>query len=158
MALPQNQKKKSLEVFKKLLFMASNYSSNDLYILEELQKVLLKSNDIQMVVRRNVGKKLTAQCKLLQKIGIFRWSSRPRMQENASTTGPSLFYTSKLNSQKQWLAESCQILQFPNFQASPGKSFHNKSTVSRNPRGFFGFAQWIICPQMVPHQSVQQKM
>ena len=62
MALPQNKKKKSSEVFWKKIFMASNYRSNHLYFLKELKKVLLKKYEIQMVVRRNIETKLIAQC------------------------------------------------------------------------------------------------
>jgi len=62
MALPQNKKKKSSEVFWKKIFMASNYHSNHLYFLKELKKVLLKKYDTQMVVRCNIETKLTAQC------------------------------------------------------------------------------------------------
>ena len=65
-----------------------------------------------------------------QKSSIFRWLLRPRMQINASTTDTERFYTSKLSSQQWWLAESCQIVGFTNFQASQGKKFHQKLHIS----------------------------
>ena len=65
-----------------------------------------------------------------QKSSIFRWLSRPRMQLNASTTDTECFYTSKLSSQQWWLAESCRIVGFTNFQASQGKKFHQKLHIS----------------------------
>ena len=71
MALPQNKKKKSSEVFLKKIFMASNYFSNHLYFLKELKKVLLKKYEIQMVVRRNIETKLIAQCQLLKSGNVF---------------------------------------------------------------------------------------
>ena len=79
------------------------------------------------------------------------------MQMNASTIDTERFYTSKLSSQQWWLAESCRIVGFTNFQASQGKKFHQKLHISDDSKIIIDLCTADLGPPSSASQSEMVK-
>ena len=97
----------------------------------------LSATKIDMNLKRSLG------YKPLQKIMIFRWSSRPRMQENAIIISTSLFYISNI-------VEARRILPNPTLSKLLGK-LRQKFLQQINCFQNLGF--WLL-DFIVPNQFV----